>query len=185
MSEHRGIVNPASQERFVFLSPPDAAPEDPFVMYRYQLPGGVVPEHIHPAQEEIFEVLEGEMTFIIQGRTSTHHPGETVIVPPGVRHALKNLGTSESKARVTLDPGFDARSFFEIFSALAREGKTVRHGVPRNLLTRAVIARRYRREIALAFPPVALQQLFAAPAAALGRRLGHTPYYWGGASANP
>jgi quercetin dioxygenase-like cupin family protein len=50
--------------------------------------GASVHEHFHP-QEEVYEVLEGEIEVTIDGQSQVARPGFVVIVPSGVRHSLK------------------------------------------------------------------------------------------------
>src|SRR5215213_3330318 len=67
------------------------------------VPGAAVAgPHIHPGQEERFEVLEGVMGY----RRDTHRgelrAGGSVTVPPGVVHDWWNAGESDLRARVTV-----------------------------------------------------------------------------------
>jgi quercetin dioxygenase-like cupin family protein len=55
-------------------------------------PGGGVTPHLHPAMEERFEMLEGRLSFLAGRKWSSAGPGETVVVPAGVRHAYRNKG---------------------------------------------------------------------------------------------
>ncbi|MCG3208899.1 MAG: hypothetical protein FOGNACKC_02512 [Anaerolineae bacterium] len=52
-------------------------------------PGAVVPEHQHEHQDEIFDVLDGEGTFVLNGEEIRFTPGMTICVPAATRHALK------------------------------------------------------------------------------------------------
>jgi mannose-6-phosphate isomerase-like protein (cupin superfamily) len=54
--------------------------------------GGVHAEHIHPALEERYEVLEGEITINLDRQQKRLGPGERAVVPPGVRHSFENTG---------------------------------------------------------------------------------------------
>jgi quercetin dioxygenase-like cupin family protein len=49
-------------------------------------PGAVVEEHSHP-HEQLGLLLEGEMEFIIDGRSHTVRPGQMWRIPGGVRHS--------------------------------------------------------------------------------------------------
>ena len=50
-----------------------------------------VHEHEHP-QEEIWNVIEGEIEVTIEGTTQTAGPGCVALVPPGARHSVRPLG---------------------------------------------------------------------------------------------
>ena len=47
-------------------------------------------EHFHP-QEEVYEVLEGELEIVIDGVVSVARPGVAAVVPPGARHSVRAL----------------------------------------------------------------------------------------------
>jgi unsaturated pyranuronate lyase len=52
--------------------------------------GASIHEHFHP-QEEVWEVIEGELEVTIDGASQVARPGCVAIVPPGVRHSVKAL----------------------------------------------------------------------------------------------
>ena len=52
--------------------------------------GSSIHEHSHP-QEEIYEVLEGELEVAIDGKSQTVKPGVVAIVPANSRHSVKAL----------------------------------------------------------------------------------------------
>ena len=52
--------------------------------------GSSIHEHFHP-QEEVYEVIEGELEMTIDGVTQIARPGLVAIVPGNVRHSVKAL----------------------------------------------------------------------------------------------
>jgi quercetin dioxygenase-like cupin family protein len=52
--------------------------------------GSSIHEHFH-AEEEIYEVIEGELEVTIDGRSEIAKPGVVAIVPPNARHSVKAL----------------------------------------------------------------------------------------------
>jgi mannose-6-phosphate isomerase-like protein (cupin superfamily) len=48
--------------------------------------------HAHEHQEEVYLVLEGTLTLLIEGEETTLEPGELMRVAPGVRRQLVNRG---------------------------------------------------------------------------------------------
>ncbi|HXQ98667.1 MAG TPA: cupin domain-containing protein [Candidatus Limnocylindrales bacterium] len=52
--------------------------------------GASIHEHFHP-QEEVYEVIEGELELTIDGVAHLARPGLVAIVPSGVRHSVKAL----------------------------------------------------------------------------------------------
>ncbi|MEM7344638.1 MAG: cupin domain-containing protein, partial [Chloroflexota bacterium] len=52
-------------------------------------PGAIVPSHSHEHHDEIFDVLEGEGTFILDDQEIILTAGMTVCVPANTRHGLR------------------------------------------------------------------------------------------------
>ena len=52
--------------------------------------GSSIHEHFHP-QEEVYEVIEGELEVTIDGVAQVARPGLVAIVPANVRHSIKAL----------------------------------------------------------------------------------------------
>jgi len=52
--------------------------------------GASIHEHFHP-QEEVYEVIEGELEMTIDGVTQIARPGIVAIVPSNIPHRVKAL----------------------------------------------------------------------------------------------
>jgi unsaturated pyranuronate lyase len=52
--------------------------------------GAAIHEHFHP-EEEVYEVVEGELEMTIEGVVQVIRPGLAAIVPSGARHSIKAL----------------------------------------------------------------------------------------------
>jgi unsaturated pyranuronate lyase len=52
--------------------------------------GASIHEHHHP-QEELYEVLEGELELTVDGVTQVARPGVSAIVPSKARHSVRAL----------------------------------------------------------------------------------------------
>jgi len=73
--------------------------------------GKVTPLHVHPAADETFCVLEGEVTVHVDGTEYTLAPGGVAFVPRGIPHAV--MVTSETARLLTLiTPGYKALELF-------------------------------------------------------------------------
>jgi mannose-6-phosphate isomerase-like protein (cupin superfamily) len=57
--------------------------------------------HVHENSHELFDVVEGEGTFLIQDHTVAGAPGKSILVPAGVRHKLHNPGDAPWIVRIT------------------------------------------------------------------------------------
>lgn len=57
------------------------------------------PAHLHPSQEEHFEILEGELMVVIGDDPPRHlHAGDTIEIPPGTAHKMWNALPGEARA---------------------------------------------------------------------------------------
>lgn len=61
--------------------------------------------HRHDASDDMFYVLAGEVTFVLDGRTSVAAAGTFVRVPPSVEHDYRNDGTAEARILNVYIPG--------------------------------------------------------------------------------
>ena len=68
-------------------------------IYEFSMPPATAgpPEHLHRTWDEAFIVLDGEMTFLIDGETRRAPAGSIVFIPRGVLHTFCNA--SEAPAR--------------------------------------------------------------------------------------
>jgi len=140
-------------------------------------PGGfVAAEHVHPKQEERFEVLAGRLGLRIDGHERVLQTGEVAVVPPGRPHVWWNAGEEEAHVLGEFRPALRTEMFFETFFGLAKDGKTNRKGLP-NAVRLAVLIHEYEDELRLARPPFLVQKALFWPLAALGRLLGYRGWY--------
>src|SRR5438270_2826684 len=138
----------------------------------YADPGGDVPSHYHPSQEERFEVLAGHVRFDVGGRRIEGGPGTRVLAPPGAKHAFRNIGKVEAHLRVEVKPALQLQGFLEEAAALARARRYTRRGLPRRpgaVVELADLMVRYTDTTVMAFPPLIIQRLLLAPLARLRR----------------
>jgi quercetin dioxygenase-like cupin family protein len=141
-------------------------------------PGGGVTPHVHPAMEERFEVLDGRPEFLAGRSWKETRPGETVVVPPGTRHAFRNRSGEVAHFVCHATPPSTLQEFLEDAAALSRAGGITRRALPRSLdglLQAAVMAHHYRDMVTLLapLPPPAIQRLVIPPLARAGERRGH------------
>lgn len=135
--------------------------------------GGVFAEHYHPSQEERFEVLEGEITFTVEGTKRRAAAGETVVVAPGVKHAFQNSGSEPARLISEVQPALRLQENIEAGAAMARDGKLSKRGNPTGfgaLVEAAEISQRFRDTTVLCSPPPAFQRVAFPILARLGRR---------------
>ena len=138
--------------------------------------GAVAAAHVHPNQEERFEILAGELEFRLGKNTIVARPGDRILVPAGTPHRFENTGEETAHFVCEVSPALGFEQLLETMFALAADGKVNRKGLP-SPLRLAVIARHHFEDVRLPFPPAWLQRLGLAVGAPLGRLLGFRATY--------
>ena len=69
------------------------------------------PEHLHPSQDERFEVLDGAVRTVIGGVERRYATGETFEVPAGTPHQM--TGDGPARVRWQVRPALRTAEFFE------------------------------------------------------------------------
>ena len=135
-------------------------------------PGGAVPgAHVHPEQEERFEVVRGTMAFRLGLKRVVAGPGETVGIPAGRVHRFENAGEEPAHVLVEVRPALEMERLFETVVSLAKEGRCLRSGMPKPL-DLALFVREFRREVRAPFPPPLAVRAALAPLAWVAERRG-------------
>ncbi len=169
------IENPITGERLVFRKTSRETGGQAVVIETFVQPNGfVAAAHVHPSQEERFEVLRGSVGFKIGRKKMVAGPGQRVTVPAGTPHKFWNAGDDEAHFVCEVRPALQFESLLETMFALAADGKTNRKGMP-NPLRLAVIANAHFDTVQLPFPPALLQRIALAMGAPLGRLAGYEP----------
>jgi quercetin dioxygenase-like cupin family protein len=137
------------------------------------------PLHVHPYQEERFEVISGTLGSHVAGVERIHEAGEVVLAPAGSVHRVWNAGGEEEEVHTLVEfrPALRTEDLFETLFGLARDGKTNKAGVPKNPLRLALIAHDYEDEIYLAQPPLFVQRVIFGVLAKVGRLFGYRADY--------
>jgi mannose-6-phosphate isomerase-like protein (cupin superfamily) len=173
------LDNPVSGEQIVFKkTAADTDGEYLEIELRLAADGKVPGAHVHPEQEERFEVLAGRMRFRMGLRTIEAGPGDVVTVPAGKAHKFSNVGERTAVARVTVTPALEMERLFETTAALAADGRVMASGMPKPL-DLALFVREFRREVRGPFSPGALQRAMLAPLAKIAEARGHAERYAG------
>jgi quercetin dioxygenase-like cupin family protein len=166
------LENPISGERIVFRKTAADTGGKLLAIELFLSPDGSVPgAHVHPEQEERFEVVKGAMEFRMGFKTVVARVGDVVVVPPGTAHRFTNAGDEPAHARVEVRPALRMEQLFETTVALAEEGRTNRKGLPKPLEL-ALFVREFEREVRAPFPPPGVVRAVMAPLAWLAASRG-------------
>jgi mannose-6-phosphate isomerase-like protein (cupin superfamily) len=171
------LDNPVSGERITFRkTAADTGGELLEFDFELAADGQVPGKHVHPSQEERFEVLSGTMKFKMGRKTVIAEPGDVVTVPAGVSHKFENGGDEMAHMRVQVRPALQMERLFETAVALAEEGRTTGKGMPKPL-DLALFVRQFSDEVKAPFPPAWIVSATLAPLAWIARKRGHGKRY--------
>jgi quercetin dioxygenase-like cupin family protein len=138
-------------------------------------PGSAEPlEHLHPQQDEHFEVVAGRIRARVEGEDQTLAAGETLDVPRHTVHAMWNDGDTEARVIWQTRPALRTEDFMVTTARLAREGRLTAKGVGNPLLG-ASLMQEFRDEFRPTSPAPALQAVAFPLLAGVGRLLRQGP----------
>ncbi|MGH2740488.1 MAG: cupin domain-containing protein [Actinomycetota bacterium] len=168
------LDNPVTGERIIFR---ETSADTGGELFRFELfmkPGGFVPaEHLHPNQEERFEVISGRPRFSLAGDVRDAGDGDVLVAPPDMEHVFWNPGAESAHLIIELRPALASERLFETIWGLASEGKLASNGLPRNPFQLAVIGEEFREEVRPVGPVLRALDLLTPAAASVGRLLGY------------
>jgi quercetin dioxygenase-like cupin family protein len=172
------LVNPVTGLRTVFRKTAQDTKGELLQVDWIGEPGWTTgPDHVHPRQEERFEVLSGKLGLRVGSVERVHGSGDVMVAPAGAPHAAWNAGDDEVHVLVDFRPALRTETAFETLAGLARDGKTNRAGAPKNLLQLALILRHFEGEIYFVQPPLAVQRVILGVLAKVARLLGYRAEY--------
>jgi quercetin dioxygenase-like cupin family protein len=171
------IENPVTGEKILFRrTSAETNGELVVIECTVEPDGAVAMAHVHPSQDERFEILEGTVLFRRGKESIRAEAADVVTIPAGTPHHFENVGDEAARFVTEIRPALGFEQMVETMFALARDGKVNRRGMP-NPLRLAVIARHYFDTVQLPFPPVWMQRAGLALGAPIGRLAGYRPTY--------
>ena len=167
------IHNPVTGQRLRFLVTPDDSHGKLFRAEGMFPPGGFAGvEHVHPRQDEHFEVLAGQAEFRVDGECHVLGPGETIVVPAGTAHTFANAGSGEMRVMFEFRPGLSGTDrFYELYFAFAQAGRVNAKAMP-GLLDIATVWGGTAAHAVLARPPAWVQHALFGALAPIARIAG-------------
>jgi mannose-6-phosphate isomerase-like protein (cupin superfamily) len=136
------------------------------------LPPGVIapPPHVHPVQEEDYEVLAGTLDVLLDGSWRSLSAGESMRVPAGSPHTFGNSSGGTVRVRNTHRPALQFQYYFEKLHELVTSGKVTSFKNFSSLIYMSLLWEQHEREIVAARAP---QRAVMSVLARAGRRLGY------------
>jgi quercetin dioxygenase-like cupin family protein len=77
-------------------------------------PGGGPPPHVHSREEESFYILEGEITFTIDGNRQVATAGMFANMPVGTPHSFRNESPQPARMLISVAPAGLEQMFLEV-----------------------------------------------------------------------
>ena len=129
------------------------------------------PIHVHPQQEETYRVVSGTADVFLEGRWHHLRAGESLTVPKGARHTIKNEHDEDVTAMNWHRPAVRFEEFSRTFHRLATSGriKSLPPKDPSSLIYAAMLFTEYEDTQIVVKPPAFVLRLLAF----VGRRLGY------------
>jgi mannose-6-phosphate isomerase-like protein (cupin superfamily) len=122
------------------------------------------PKHLHPAQDEHFEVLAGQVRVRAGDQDRVLRQGDAFDILRGTAHQLWNPAGEEARIRWETRPAGRTEQWFEALDAIVS-----RTGAPPTPLTVGPLLAEYRDTFRLAIRPAVLERIAVTVLAAVGR----------------
>jgi mannose-6-phosphate isomerase-like protein (cupin superfamily) len=132
------------------------------------------PKHLHPDQDERFEVLAGSLRAVVGDEERTLGPGETLDIPRGTPHQMWNAGAGQARVAWQTRPRLRTEEWFTALDTLQRQGRVRHDGMPGPLAFGALLTE-YRDVFRLAVGPEPVVRGALALLGAAGRVRGYRP----------
>lgn len=154
------IDNPVTRQRLTFLATSRDTRGELFRAEGTFPAGGFAGvEHIHPRQDEHFEVHAGLAAFRVGGDELVLGAGQTIDVGAGTKHTFWNAGVEEMHVSFEFRPApRSTERFYELYFGFAQEGRVNAKAMP-GLLDLATVWAETSEHAVLATPPAWVQHL--------------------------
>ena len=165
----RVVENPVIGDRVTFLQTTQETNGEYLLIQVELTPHGGVnnPLHYHLTFKEGFEVQDGQLHVDVDGETLILDAGDTAEAPIGSAHRFYNSSDEPVMFLMEIRPARQFEQGIRVAYGLARDGKTTRRSIPKNIWHAALlfdISETYLRSI-----PVMLQKAIFGTLARIAR----------------
>lgn len=119
------------------------------------------PAHLHPRQDERFEVSEGELSAELDGGVQVLRAGDVLDVPHGTVHRMWNSGATPARASWQVRPALRTEQLFAAMDE-SRAYRRSEKGGAMTTVGAAPVLRAFRDEFRLPLPDAPTRPLLAA-----------------------
>lgn len=176
-SKGQQLLNPKNGEYFEFIKTASET-GGAFTTIKVLIKkGGFKPVmHKHLDQEETFEVISGQLTYILEGKAPvTLGPGEKVTLPRGVGHTHFNDTDSDLVMYQTASPSLDFEPFIKSLHHHIINGN-MKNGQP-PFLQLMIWMKEMEGTTCVANIPISVQKALATFLAPVGKLMGYKTFY--------
>lgn len=153
VTTNQSLCNRITGQRIRFLTA-FTAPHDWLEMEAIWPPASKEPPlHYHPYQEEIFEILEGELSIRLPGGVRVYPKGAVIRIAPGTPHSMWNAGVSEVSVNWKVWPALETAGLLYNLYGRVNDGLPS-HQKKLSLPVIIYLLIKYDRCLRLAKPPV-------------------------------
>jgi len=170
------IINPTNGDSYEFLeTAKDTKGERVTVKTILKSKGKIVPNHFHVFQDETFEVISGQLTVFLDGKTQVISAGEKITLSKKIPHNHFNMEDSPVTYLHSVTPALDFELLVENLVGLAADGKSKNGSYG---LVQELVSLKYLDSKAfLADIPVGLQKVLMNTIAPIARLFGYRAVY--------
>lgn len=132
-------------------------------------PGAYGGRHIHPMQDERYQVLSGTLDLFLDNQWHKLWPGQSISIPKGKVHAFRNSTNEITKTINTHDPGLRFQENLEGMQKLIQQGKVTNRTGLKSGIYLSLHALEFPNDVVIVEPPYWFIKLLAG----IGRLLGY------------
>lgn len=129
------------------------------------------PSHIHPSQQETYEVLEGEAEFVLGNKTLLVKQGDKVEIPANTPHTFRNTTNVWLRMQDTHLPALTFEEMMRELHSLVRSGKIKGFNDFKSLVYLSMLWVKHKELQRSAQPPFFVMQVMALAGKLMGYKL--------------
>ncbi|HXD11523.1 MAG TPA: cupin domain-containing protein [Anaerolineales bacterium] len=129
------------------------------------------PSHIHPSQQETYEVLEGEAEFVLGNKTVLVKQGDKVEIPANTPHTFRNTTNAWLRMQDTHLPALTFEEMMRELHGLVHSGKIKGFNDFKSLVYLSMLWVKHKELQRSANPPFFVMQMMAFVGRLMGYRL--------------
>lgn len=94
-------------------------------IYEYEVPSKAIGAavHIHKKMEEIFYIMEGEISLIFGSEHIVGRAGDVILIPRGTIHGFSNKGEKPLRLLIMFSPALGQEGFFRAMADFVKRGE--------------------------------------------------------------